>query len=308
MAQALGIFVAGTLGTMVLGLLSKWFDRKLTARVQYRVGPPLLQPFYDILKLLGKETLVPADARRSGFLLAPLVGLSATAVAAGILWASAVNPAGAFVGDLIVLLYVLTLPSLSLVVGGSASGNPFGAVGASREIKLLIAYELPLITAIVTALVHAEAWSFRLADLAAHQAAHGPIAASLSGALALLVSLFCIQAKLGLVPFDTAEADTELMGGVLVEYSGPPLALIHLFRAMLLAVLPMLLITVFLGGIRLSWPGILGTLLAYLLILVFVVLLRNTNPRLRIDQAVKFFWLLLFPIAMLALILALAGY
>ncbi len=308
MVQTLGLFLGGTLGTLALGLFSKWLDRKLTARLQYRVGPPVLQPLYDVLKLFGKETLVPEQARRSGFLLAPLVGFSAAAVAASILWATALDPRGAFVGDLIVLLYVLTLPSLSLIVGGSASGNPFGAVGASREMKLLISYELPLILAVVVALVHAEVWSFRLGDLVAWQAAHGPIAFSLSGAMALFVALFCVQAKLGLVPFDIAEAETELMGGVVVEYSGPPLALIYLFRAMLLAILPLLLITVFLGGVAIAFPGVLGSLVAYGLILLFIVLLRNTNPRLRIDQAVKFFWMILSPLGLVALLLALAGY
>lgn len=308
MTQTLGIFLGGTLGAMLLGLFSKWVDRKLTARLQFRQGPPLLQPCYDLLKLLGKETLVPAEARRTGFLLAPLVGLAATALAAGILWAAALDPRGAFVGDLIVLLYLLTLPSLALIVGGSASGNPYGAIGASREMKLLIAYELPLILAVVAALVQTGTWSFRLADLAAYQAAHGPIAVSLSGALALLVALFCIQAKLGLVPFDAAEAETELMGGVLVEYSGPPLAAVYLFRAMLLAILPLFLITVFLGGIRLDFPRVLGVAAAYGLILLFIVVLRNTNPRLRIDQAVKFFWMMLAPVGGVALILALAGY
>ena len=73
-----GIFVVAVLGTIILGLVSKWIDRKVTARVQWRVGPPLLQPLLDIVKLLGKETIVPRQARRAGFLLAPVFGFAAS--------------------------------------------------------------------------------------------------------------------------------------------------------------------------------------------------------------------------------------
>ena len=304
----LGTFLAGAVGTAVLGLFSRWVDRKVTARVQYRQGPPLLQPLYDILKLLGKETLVPLRARHTGFLLAPLVGFAAVAVAGAILWYTAFVPQGAFVGDLIAVIYLLSIPSLATIVGGTASGNPYGALGASREMKLMISYELPLITAVVAVLVQTRLYSFRLGELASYQQAHGAAALHLSGLLALVVALFCVQAKLGLVPFDIPEAETELMSGPLVEYSGAPLAVFYLMRAMLLAALPLLLITVFMGGVDPAFPGVLWTLLKYLVLLVLIVLIRNTNTRLRIDHAVKFFWYGLTPLALAALLLALAGY
>lgn len=303
----LGVFAAGTAGTLVLGLFSKWVDRKVTARLQYRKGPPLLQPFYDVLKLLGKEVLVPERARGTGFLLAPLVGFAAVAVAGAILGYTAFRPEGAFIGDLIVVLYLLTLPSLAIIIGGNASGSPHAAVGASREMKLLIAYELPLILAVVAVLVRSHIYSFRLGDLVAYQQAEGAMALHLSGLLALIAAIFCVQAKLGLVPFDIPEAETELMSGPLVEYSGAPLAVFYLMRSMLLAVLPILVMTVFMGGIDLKFPGILWAIAKYVGLLVLVVLIRNTNTRLRIDQAVKFFWYGLTPLALVALVLAFAG-
>jgi len=304
----LGVFFAGTAGTMALGLFSKWVDRKVTARVQFRKGPPLLQPLYDVLKLLGKETLVPENARRSGFLLAPLVGFAAVSVVGAILWYTAWKPGGVFLGDLIVVIYFLTIPSLSIIIGGTSSGSPYGALGSSREMKLVISYELPLVLAIVAVLVRAELWTFRLGELVAYQQAHGAMALHLSGLLALIVAVFCVQAKLGLVPFDIPEAETELMGGPFTEYSGAPLAVFYLMRAMLLAVLPLLLITVFLGGVDLTFPGVIWTVVKYVVLLVVIVLIRNTNPRLRIDHAVKFFWYILTPVSLVALLLALAGY
>lgn len=308
LAAMMGTFLVGTAGTLLLGLFSKWMDRKVTARIQYRVGPPLLQPVYDVLKLLGKETLVPESARKTGFLLAPLVGFAAAAISGVLLLSTAWGAQRAFIGDLIVVWYFLMIPSLSVIVGGAASGSPYGAMGASREMKLVIAYELPLILAVIAVLARAQLWSFRLEEIVAYQQTHQALALSVSGALALLVAILCMQAKLGLVPFDMPEAETELMGGPFVEYSGAPLAVFYLMRAMLLAVLPLFIITVFLGGVDLSIPGILWTILKFGALVVVTTLIRNTNPRLRIDHALKFFWYILTPVSLLSLILALAGW
>ena len=303
----IGFFVAGTAGTAILGLVSRWIDRKVTARIQFRKGPPLLQPFYDLLKLLGKEVLVPERARGTGFLLAPLIGFAGVSVVASLLWYTAARPEGVFVGDLIAVLYILVLPSLAIVLGGAASGSPHAAVGASREMKMMISYELPLVLAVVTVLVGTGVGTFRLGDLVTHQAVNGAAALTWSGAIGLVVAFFCMQAKLGLVPFDIPEAETELMSGPLVEYSGAPLAVFYLTRSMLLAVMPLFLITVFLGGIHLAFPDVLLTVVQYVVLLVLIVLVRNTNPRVRIDHAVKFFWYILTPAALVSLVLAYAG-
>ncbi len=282
------LLLGATVVTVVLGLLTRFVDRKVTARVQWRVGPPWYQPFADILKLLGKETLVPRTARGTLFFAAPAIGFAAACVASTILWSHALGRAGGFVGDLIVVVYVLTIPSLMFVLGPASSGNPYAAIGASRVMKLLLAYELPFVLSLAVALIRTGG-SLRIEDIVAAQGS-GVVLASVSGVLGALVALLCIQAKMGLVPFDMAEAETELMGGILVEYSGPPLAVVLLTRSMLYVVLPMLLITVFWGGIHLTGLGIVWALLKYLVIVVLMVLLRNTNPRLRIDQALRFFW------------------
>ncbi|MBN2492511.1 MAG: NADH-quinone oxidoreductase subunit H [Planctomycetes bacterium] len=301
------VFLAAALGTQALGLALRWVDRKVTARVQYRVGPPFFQPVFDVLKLMGKENLMPATAVGTGFLLAPVVALASTGVAAAILWAAVFQPTATFLGDLIVVVYLLTIPATMTILGGAASGNPHAAVGASREMKLLLGYELPLVLAILVAVAH-NGWTLKLGDLATFQQMHGSTVLSFSGLLAFLVAILCMHAKLGQVPFDVAEAECEIMSGVYVEYSGPSLACWHLTRAMLLALLPLLLIVVFWGGLDTSvwwdWPAFLAK---YVLLVALVTVLRNTNPRLRIDQTVKFFWFVLTPVAIVAAALAAIG-
>ncbi|MFC1570100.1 NADH-quinone oxidoreductase subunit H, partial [bacterium] len=143
-AYFLGI---GFIGTPLAGMLVSWVDRKVTARVQWRVGPPLLQPFWDFVKLLGKETIIPKGSAKTVFLLAPLLGLSAVALVSTILWRSILDPQTGFAGDLIVVLYFLMVPSLAVILGGFASRNPIASLGASREMKLMLGYELPFILA-----------------------------------------------------------------------------------------------------------------------------------------------------------------
>jgi len=122
------------------------------------------------------------------------------------------------------------------------------------------------------------------------RAEHAPVL-SISGGLAFLVSLLCVQAKLGFVPFDIAEAETELGSGVLMEYSGASLALWKIMQAMMLVALPLFLVIVFMGGIGPGVAGSLSGLGKYMLVMVLIILIKNTNPRMRIDQAMKFFWL-----------------
>ncbi len=147
----------------------------------------------------------------------------------------------------------------------------------------------------------------KFADVLAAQA-NGATLGSVSGFVAFLCVLAVMQAKLGVVPFDQAEAETELTGGVILEYSGPPLALIRLVRGMLLFLLPMFVITVFWGGVTLSGWGWLTTPLKFVVLLVVIVLMRNTNPRLRIEQALRFFWFVVTPIAVLASALSVYQY
>jgi NADH-quinone oxidoreductase subunit H len=294
----------GLLFTAVAGLLTSWVDRKVPARVQMRVGPPFLQPFYDIRKLFIKDTCVPEGGAIGMFLLAPLLGLAAVTLASMILWRTLLDTDATFVGDLIVLIYLLVMPALAVMLGSFASRNPLASLGGSREVKLMIAYELPLVLAILVPVI--QAGSIRLGDLLVSQA---PIT-SLSGVLGLLVCITCMQAKLTLVPFDMPEAETELSGGALIEYSGPPLALFKLTRAMMLFTMPVLLVVLFLGGLLSGppWQRWLIGLLAWFVLVTITIVIRNTTPRVRIDQAVRFFWGPVSTVALLAVMLAWMGW
>ncbi len=294
----------GLLFTALAGLFTSWVDRKVTAMVQMRVGPPLLQPFYDIRKLFIKETCVPTGGATSLFLVAPLIGFAAVTLASMILWRTLLDVQATFVGDLIVLVYLLAMPALGVILGSFASRNPLASIGGSREIKLMIAYEFPLILAVLVPVI--QTGSIRLGDLVVAPAPAG----SLSGALALLVGIACMQAKLTIVPFDMPEAETELSGGALIEYSGPPLAMFKLTRAMMLFTLPVFLVALFFGGwvTQPGWlPKVLG-LLAWFALVALTIVIRNTTPRVRTDQAVRFFWGPVSLVGLVAVVLAWGGF
>jgi NADH-quinone oxidoreductase subunit H len=209
-------------------------------------------------------------------------------------------PRGSFVGDLIVLVYLFALPPLATIIGASASRNPLSAVGASREMVLYLGYELPFLLALSVPII-LTGGKIRLGDLVLAQQAGGPFLASWSGAIAAIIVLICIQAKLGYPPFDMAEAEQEIMSGVLIEYSGAPLAVFRLTKAMMLFLLPCFLVTVFWGGLANWWA-----ILKFLAVVVLVILIKNTNPRFKIDHALRFFWFIMGGLGIVAVILAFA--
>jgi len=288
----------GLVFTLAVGVIASWVVRKVSALIQWRVGPPILQPAYDVAKLFGKENIIPAGSTEWTYLIAPLLG-PAGLLLASIILVNANYLGASFIGDVIVVLYLLVLPGLSVVLGGMSTGNPLSSMGSNRELKLMISYELPLLLAITAAIV--KAGGLKLVTFSAQ-----PVAASISGALGFIAALLCIQAELGFIPFDTPEAETELMGGPLIEYSGPLLGLYKISHLMALLVLPLFLVTVFLGGFSTGWGALWGAI-KYVLVLVGIILIKNTNPRLRSDQALKFFWYGAAPLALLALVLAVVG-
>jgi NADH-quinone oxidoreductase subunit H len=291
----------GFLFSACMGLIACWVDRKVTARLQWRVGPPWYQNFVDIIKLLGKETIVPEGAR-STFLLAPYLGLLSLILVAMILGRSIFSPLENSTGDLIVVLYLSVIPAIALIVGASSSRNPLASIGASREMKLVLGYELPFILSIIVIIIKSGG-AIQIGSIINHQINFGSNIASSSGAIAFLAALLCMQAKLGVVPFDLGESEQELMSGALIEYSGLGLAVFKLTHAFLFYAMPLFLIILFLGK-DLSPFFVVGK---YIGILVVIILIKNTNPRLKIDQALKFFWGPVTLLALAAVVLALLG-
>jgi NADH-quinone oxidoreductase subunit H len=294
-------WIAVVPGTIILGLIASWIVRKVSALVQWRVGPPVLQPVYDVAKLIGKEILVPECAHRAVFMFAPLAGLAGVLLLSIMLWRITVTQS-AFMGDIVVAIYLMVLPSLALILGSSASGSPHATMGTSREMKLVMSYELPLVLAFIIVVIKAGG-SLSLADIAQN----APVW-SISGMVAFLVALLCVQAKLGYVPFDMAEAETELGGGVIMEYSGALLAAWKVMHTTMLVALPLFMVMVFLGGFGVGSAGAVAAGAGkYVLVVVLVILIKNTNPRVRIDQAMKFFWGYCSIVLLLAIALATIG-
>ena len=294
------VIFPGFLFTLVIGLIASWIVRKVGALVQYRIGPPIYQPLADVLKLMGKEILIPQQAQRFMFMAAPLIGMSSVILLCTMLFRTGIS-SQSFVGDIIVAIYLLVIPSLALILGSSASASPHAAIGAAREMKMVMAYELPLVLAFIVVIIKTGG-TLNLATIAEHT----PVL-SISGMLAFLVSLLCVQAKLGFVPFDIAEAETELGGGVMMEYSGALLGIWTIMHDMMLVGLPLFLIMIFMGGFGTSGPALWAGIGKYVLILVLIILIKNTNPRMRIDQTMKFFWVYCGLALVLAVCLAIIG-
>jgi NADH-quinone oxidoreductase subunit H len=194
-----------------------------------------------------------------------------------------------------------------MIYGGSASGNPLSAVGASREMKLILAYDLPLLITIFAVIFRAGG-TIKLSEIVSYQDMYGTFLYSISGVILFIVALFCIHGKLAFVPFDAPEAETEIVEGSALEYSGPALALIKITKAMLYFTLPVYLLILFWGGMNFSSVGSgIVSILKFVAIIVLIILIKNTNPRMRIRQLMKFFWGPMTILAIIGLILSMNG-
>jgi NADH-quinone oxidoreductase subunit H len=290
----------GMLFLIVMGMAGQFMDRKLYARLQNRVGPPWYQPVADLFKLLGKESVIPEEADKRMFTLAPVFALAAV-IAAYLyipLWGP---PLFSFAGDLVVVLYLLLIPTLTFFLGGWYSRSIFSTLGAVRSITQLFAYEIPLLIALLSPALLAGTWS--IAGMTAWYHAHPWI--WLVNLIGLAVAMVTLLGKLERVPFDAPEAETEIVAGSFTEYSGRHLAFFRLAIDSEAIVSSSLLAAVFLP-FGLSLPVGLG-ILVYLAkvagILAILALLRTVFARLRMDQMINFCWRYVAPIAFLQVII-----
>jgi len=298
----------GLLFVGVTGAFLSWFDRKITARVQFRKGPPLLQPFYDFFKLLlVKETILPRKGSPMIFLLAPVFAVFGATMAGVFILLPLFNISTGFRGDLLVIFYLLTIPSFSYISGALASGNPLAAVGSSREMKLILSYELTFLL-VIAGIIMKCGQKFDLYSIIQTQQAGSPFIGSVSGVLLFIVAVFCIQAKLALVPFDMPEAEAEITDGIFIEFSGAAYALIKLSKYIMFFILPSLLVALFMSGFMLNGIHIIWAVLKVIGVVLLITLIRNTNPRIKIKQAMSFFMVWMNLIAIIALILIAFGY
>ncbi len=289
---------------LALAPLFEGILRKVTAKVQSRQGPPLWQPYYDLAKLLGKEDIESGTSP-------PMQRFAAWLSLAAILTVALLVPMGTApplgdAADAYLLIYLLTLCGISTMLAGLAAGSTYSLVGMSREMMSLMTLEPLLAVAVVIGVVQAR--SLRL-DVVLSGSAYSTTGLPLAGILMLFVALFAFQALVGRLPFDVAEAETELMEGSLMEYSGPKLALFKFTQMAKLVVYGALVVALFFPwGSGLPAPVNLVALLAKLALLVLAVtVVAATHARYRIDQAIRYYGGLL-GVSLAALLLALYGY
>jgi formate hydrogenlyase subunit 4 len=278
----------GSLGWVALVLfaspLVEGVMRKVKAVVHSRKGPPVIQPYLDLAKLLVKEDIVSDPG---------VVARFAAPAAFGCVLASAFfvpfgigAPAGS-AGDLFVFIYLVTLSTSCVMAGGLAQSSPFSHLGSSREMMMLVSAEAVIVISLLGAAV----------------GGHGAVPSGLVGSpfrwsslVGLVCYLLAMQALVGKLPFDIPEAEQELMEGPFIEYSGPSLALFKWTFYMKQLVFGSLFFNLFIGCPRADGAGAAGALAnfavnfaAVLVLSLLVVLVDATNPRLRIDQSLRFF-------------------
>ncbi len=309
-----------------LGLLYKGFDRKITAMMQSRIGPPLRQPFRDVKKLFMKETIIPDYAVPWLFNYAPIFALLPSLVALAYLPLGPFGPLMDGYGDLILLLYLLAIPAVAMAIGGLASGSPYATVGAQRELVLMMSYELPLAIAAVTLAYNYETFSVGVISSEPVWSTVGAMG-FVGFALVLATLLAVMPGELSKVPFDQAEAETELAGGLFVEYSGRNLALFYIAEAVKMIFVGALLIALFfpyqlstlidpwisLGGPTIPllemglWAMIadVAFFLVKLLVIIYVgvSVIRVAFARFQINKASYFYWVPMTIIGLLGTLL-----
>jgi NADH-quinone oxidoreductase subunit H len=283
------ILFPGFLFLLAYALVFESLDRRIVARMQNRVGPPLLQPFADLVKTLGKEVIDPEGVDRPIFDAAPVVALAAALTA--FLYVPVIGGSPlAFQGDLVLVLYLLALPTLALMLLGWLSRNIYAAVGGIRAVTMLFIYEVPFFLALMMPTLMAGTWS--VSEIVAWQQEHLWLA--LLQPIAFVIALIGLQAKLERTPFDIPEAETEIVAGPWTELTGRRLALMHLANQCAAVAGSALIAAVFLGGPSLPWtiaPPVLGAAAGFLLflaktlaILLVLAIVRGATARFRLDQ------------------------
>jgi len=301
---AVGLGIANVALALGLAPLFEGIVRKVTARIQSRQGPPLLQPYFDLFKLLGKEDIEsgqsPVMQRFAAYL-----SLATVLTVAGLVPMGGRSPLGAG-SDVILLIYLLTLSGIATLLAGLAAGSTYSLVGVSREMMAMLTLEPLLAIAIVIGAVHTG--TLRL-DPVLNGSVYHAGSFPLAGLMMLLIILFALQAFVGRMPFDTSEAETEIMEGPVMEYSGPKLALFKYARMVKLFVYCALFVALFIpwGQTGLYLLDILILLVKVSVLVLLVTLVAATHARYRIDQVIRYY-AGLFGLALVALVFAVSGW
>lgn len=294
----LGLFIMFTaLSGVVLSLV--WLERKALGRLQRRLGPTrtgpmgLMQPMADALKLILKEDIIPSSSEKAIFWAAPLI----VVISAFMIWVTIPWTQNAVVQNLeLGLFYVIAFSVvgiLGLVLAGWGSANKYGTLGGLRAAAQLVSYEIPIIMVAVSVAMLAQ--SLDLREIVAQQGSY-PFFLVLP--LGLVVFFIAGLAEVGRTPFDIYFAESEIVGGPFVEYSGAHWSVFFLAEYINTFAIGALVTIMFLGG----WlgpvlPGIVWFLIKVYAVILVIFWVRGTLPRLRIDQLMAFAWQALVPLS-----------
>ena len=292
------LFFPGGLFLLVLGLTYEWVDRKLVAKYQNRVGPRWFQPLADIIKLLAKEEIVPDHVHRGLFLGLPIAAVAGALTAALYVPLLGLAPAFSFPGDLIVTIFLLGMMTLCLGLAGANTTDRFSLAGAARTLTQLFSYEAPFLLALLGPALVAGSWQISVIT----EYAQTHLWLVVPQAVGFVVAIIGLMGKLELPPFDAPEAETEIVGGALTEYSGRGLGLFRLGKDAELVIGLSLIAAFYLGGFNLALFGIdagpvgnaILAIVLYVVKTLFLLLvvagLQSLFARLRIDQTVGLWW------------------
>ena len=275
------LFFPAGISLILVGMLYEWVDRKLVARFQNRIGPRWFQPFADAVKLFAKEQIKPSVVAPFLFYGLPIIALAGALTAALYVPIMGLNPASNFDGDLIVTIYLLSLPTMCIGLAGWNTNGRFSLIGATRALTQLFAYEAPFLLAMLGPALAADSWQINI--ITQYTENHWLI---LTQPIGFLVAVIGLMGKLELPPFDAPEAETEIVAGALTEYSGRGLALFKIGKYVELIIGLSLISAFYLGSLN----GFLEFLLKTLILLFIMSILQVTLTRLRIDQTVGLWW------------------
>lgn len=300
-AGLLAMFTA--LSVVVLSLT--WLERKTLGRLQRRLGPTrtgpmgLLQPIADAVKLILKEDIVPDSADKAIFWAAPVI----VVVSAFMIWVAIPGAEGLVLRNLDLGLFYITAVAvvgiLGLVLAGWGSANKYGILGGLRSAAQLISYEIPVIMVVVAVAMLAQ--SLNLQEIVDRQ---NPIPYALILPLGMVIFFIAGLAEVGRTPFDIYHAESEVVGGPFVEYSGAHWSVFFLAEYINTFAIAALVTLLFLGG----WagpvlPGVVWFLIKVYAVILVVFWIRGTFPRLRIDQLMAFAWKAMVPLSFYTIVI-----
>lgn len=301
--------VVGLIGVLAFvvfnALILTWAERKVAGHMQRRIGPKevgpygLIQPIADALKLLGKEILTPREVDKPLYYLAPMIIFVPVLVSFVVIpFSASLQVMDINVGILVILAFS-SLSVFSILMAGWGSNNKYALIGAIRSIAQNVAYEIPLLLALLPIVMMTNSLSLRTIA----EAQHG-IWFVVYQPVAFVIYFIASVAETNRTPFDLPEAESELVAGYHTEYSGMRFALFFLAEYTNIFIVSAVAVTFFLGGYQGPFlPGIVWFLLKSYLLVFVIMWLRWTFPRVRFDQLLNISWKALIPLAFINLLI-----